>query len=478
MAFWVYESTVINLMVQIGILVIALLTANTIRRKVPFIKKSLLPTSVIGGLLILIINMIVFSITNQTIEENSFIDEKLMGVITYHTLALGFIAITLKKIGKNKSKKIVFFETGVVVVSTYMLQAALGLLVTIFLFSYFSGMIPGSGILLALGFGQGTGQALNFGTIFQTDHGFVGGADFGLSIAAIGFIVACLIGVIYLNILRKKGDIDLNKTRVKMISSEEINAPNDIPLTDSIDKFTIQVAIVLLVYFATFGIMYGVHYLMAGNPMQYTGDNPSIMSPEAKTVTGLVWGFNFLIGTVMAVIFKVGISKLKRHNIMKRDYPNSFLLNRISGFMFDFMIIAGISAINITKVQVLFVPLIIICLIGAVASFFYIKFVCKYLYPDYENEAVLSLFGTLTGTASTGMILLREADPNFETPAANNLIYQNLYAILLGAPLLALLALAPLGLIQSWISLIIIVCIFIIFNVIIFRRKFFKKKIS
>ncbi len=31
------------------------------------------------------------------------------------------------------------------------------------------------------------------------------------------------------------------------------------------------------------------------------------------------------------------------------------------------------------------------------------------------------MFGMLTGTASRGMILLREIDPNYETPAANNL---------------------------------------------------------
>ena len=32
--------------------------------------------------------------------------------------------------------------------------------------------------------------------------------------------------------------------------------------------------------------------------------------------------------------------------------------------------------------------------------------------------------GMLTGTASTGVILLREIDGNFKTPAADNLVYQ------------------------------------------------------
>ncbi len=45
----------------------------------------------------------------------------------------------------------------------------------------------------------------------------------------------------------------------------------------------------------------------------------------------------------------------------------------------------------------------------------------------------------LTGTASTGVILLREIDPLYETPASHNLVYQNLWAIILGAPMLLLL---------------------------------------
>ena len=39
-------------LVQIGILMAAVLLGNTLRRKIPFIKKSLLPSAVIGGLIL------------------------------------------------------------------------------------------------------------------------------------------------------------------------------------------------------------------------------------------------------------------------------------------------------------------------------------------------------------------------------------------------------------------------------------------
>ena len=67
-------------------------------------------------------------------------------------------------------------------------------------------------LLLPMGFGQGTGQALNIGKVFES-LGFENGSAFGLSIAAIGFLVACIVGVIYLNVLKKQGKISVQLTR-------------------------------------------------------------------------------------------------------------------------------------------------------------------------------------------------------------------------------------------------------------------------
>ena len=65
-----------------------------------------------------------------------------------------------------------------------------------------SDLIPASGIILCFGYGQGTGQALNYGSTYQ-EYGLVGGRSFGLTIAALGFLSASIGGVIYLNILKK-----------------------------------------------------------------------------------------------------------------------------------------------------------------------------------------------------------------------------------------------------------------------------------
>jgi ESS family glutamate:Na+ symporter len=195
-----------------------------------------------------------------------------------------------------------------------------------------------------------------------------------------------------------------------------------------------------------------------------------------NTIKPMIWGFNFLIGSLIGVLVKVSIRKLQERKLMTRDYTNDYLLNRISGFMFDLMIVAGVAAIRIEVLENLIVPLTLICLAGTIITYYYVRAYCYYLFPEYKEAAFVSMFGMLTGTNSTGMILLREVDPQFETPAANNLIYQSFWAIAFGLPLFLLLGFAPKGIYQTIISLVVIVIMFIAFNIILLRRKIFKKQ--
>ena len=83
------------------------------------------------------------------------------------------------------------------------------------------------------------------------------------------------------------------------------------------------------------------------------------------------------------------------------------------------------------------------------------------------------MYGMLTGTASTGTILLRELDPEFKTPAADNMVYQNFPAIVFGFPMMLLATLAPQ---KPVLTFIILVAFFAVMNVILFRSFIFKKK--
>ena len=81
---------------------------------------------------------------------------------------------------------------------------------------------------------------------------------------------------------------------------------------------------------------------------------------------------------------------------------------------------------------------------------------CKKLYPGYELEGFFSMFGMLTGTISSGVLLLREIDPELKTPASNNLITGSSFGIVFGFPVLLLVSFAAKDDMAVWIALLLV----------------------
>ena len=148
-------------------------------------------------------------------------------------------------------------------------------------------------------------------------------------------------------------------------------------------------------------------------------------------------------------------------------------MTRASNFFFDLMVVAGVAAIRLDILESFWGIILILGAVGAVATFIYNRIVAKSLFRDYYEEQFLMMYGMLTGTASTGIILLREIDGNFKTPASDNMVYQNFPAIVFGFPMMFLATLAPT---RPILVLIIFAAFFAVMNLILFRSKIFKKK--
>ncbi len=450
-------------LIQFCILAVALLLGNVLRTQIPVLKKSLLPSALLGGLLLLIFKAFPGC--------REIINKPMMEIVTYHALGLGFVALALKnnKV-ESKSSAMKVIETGALTASTYVIQGIVGLIVSIVFFLVGKKFFYAAGLLLPMGYGQGPGQALNFGTMYtgwaaQQGIDFAG-ADFGLSIAAMGFIVGSVIGVIYMNILRRKGKLSSKKIADAQVNKlEDYEGKGEIPDSESIDKLSVQICMVLFVYFLVYLFTHWIQGMELGN----FGTN---------TLKPLLWGFNFLLGTLFGIAFKNILRIFKKQRIMRREYINNYMLNRIGGFCFDIMIVAGTAAISFDEFGKFVLPFAIICTLGAAVTFIYVLWISKHLYPDYKYEGFFSMFGMLTGTASNGMILLREIDPKFETPAANNLVLQALAAVALGFPVLLLVGIAPQSMKSTWITLGILVVFWALLTVFMLRKKIFGHKKS
>lgn len=456
-AFWDYS--VWGFFNIFAVLLISLLAANALKKAIPVLEASLIPTSVLAGILLLIFSMVYDQFFNVR-----FFDSKIyngsgydyMEMITYHTLALGFIAGSLKTTGGKLSKKRAteIFNTGVTTVSTYLVQAVVGMSITMIAALVLPEFFQAAGLLLPFGFGQGTGQAMNYGNIYETQFGFAGGKSFGLTVAALGFLSASIGGVIHLNVLKKRGYIKTKKTEEGIITESEIQSLDEIPMQESIDKFTIQVALIVLSYLLAYVLMW-----ILGN-----------LIPGMKAV---IYGFNFLLGVLAATLVKATLNFLKKKGIAKREYTNNFLLTRASNFFYDIMVVAGIGAIRLDLIDDYWGILLILGVVGLVITYAYNRVVANVLFRDYKEEQFLAMYGMLTGTASTGVILLREVDGDFKSPVSDNLVYQNFPAIAFGFPIMLLATLAP---VKPVLTLILLILFLLVMNVILFRAQIFGKK--
>ena len=137
------------------------------------------------------------------------------------------------------------------------------------------------------------------------------------------------------------------------------------------------------------------------------------------------------------------------------------------------MVTASIAAIRLGTIGKYWGVMIAMGLAGLVLTYAYVYFVCRRLFPNYQEQQFLAMYGMLTGTASTGIILLREIDGDFKTPVADNLVYQNFPAMVFGFPILLLATMAPT---KPYMTLGIVVAFGIVINVLLLRSLIFKKK--
>ena len=411
--------------IQLGIIAMLILAANVLRRKIALIRNSLMPTAVLAGFLMLILRTIGFEVIDGVFLES----------VTYHAIALGFIALALRVPEEVEGEsKYLGAKNGALIVSTYLVQALVGLMISLALaYTIMPDLFKASGVLLPMAYGQGPGQANNVGSTYEA-LGMLGGRSFGLSLAAAGYLCACLVGVVYMNILSRKGK--LLRTRDKdyisgSVTVDTFQMEDEIPVAESVDKFSVQAALVIILYLISYLLIDGVVSLLE-----------RFAPGLASTVSTLLWGFNFIVGSIVATACRELFVNLRKVKLMNHQYQNNYLLSRISGVAFDFMIVAGIASIEISDLSGYWLPFLLMAILGGIVTFAYLMFMCKKLYPGYVYEGFFSMFGMLTGTISSGVLLLREIDPELATPASNNLVTGSSFGIIFGAPMLLIISYA------------------------------------
>ena len=102
------DLSVWPVIILMGVVLGGLMIGNVLKRIIPFLRKSLIPVSVIGGLVLLLISSVCKIITGEYFfnllifgNGTNLSGIEILEILTYHCLAVGFIAMTLRKTGSN-----------------------------------------------------------------------------------------------------------------------------------------------------------------------------------------------------------------------------------------------------------------------------------------------------------------------------------------------------------------------------------------
>jgi len=433
-----------DVILELGYISLAMLVAVGLRRFLPFLRRFRIPDAIVAGFLAMIVGPSILGWV-------PFNPARLTALV-YHLMAIGFIALSLKRSeAKGRGRSAVSASFYIVV--SYGIQGFIGLAITLILIkTVYPNLFPSFGFLLPFGFAQGPGLAGGMAAEWATKVSPTGVPAFpgasmaerlttatsvGFSFSTIGFLWACIVGVPLMNILLRRrarlGEQEATRTRPPsrfLIEKERVYSG----LARSIDKTTTQLMLIGVIYLALYfglkGITWGLGLL---TPLL-----PAKLSSLPANMASMFWGFQFGFGALLGTFVGKLIRWLERKRFLKGKATNDYQLQHIGGMAIDFMIAASIAAIDIRVLGRFIVPILIITSVGGVAVIGYTWFLVKRVWPKTFVEHFVSFFGMHTGTVATGMALLRGVDPQFRTSAASDMIYGSGIALLLGMPLIFL----------------------------------------
>lgn len=410
--------------INFALIFLVTFVAKFIKEKLGIFRTIIVPTALLAGFIGLFIGPEVMGLIK--------FDLALYEKIVFHSMALGFIALTLaEQKTEHKSDTV---KSGLFIVATYCFQGVIGMLtVWGLIYTIKPDLFDGLGLMLPLAYGQGPGFASSIGSSWDEvlPFGFVN--QYGLTLAAAGFLVAGIFGIFMLNYFVRKYKIPVARlNRIKGLQTKELSI-SSVKEINFFDMLTVQFVWIAIIYLATYLVMQGAGIFL------------SLFGTIGETIASLVRGFNFLFGILLAMVFKRIVLFFSQRGHRAEPLLDSYLLNNISSLFFNIMITASIMAISIGTIREYWELLLVLSLVGAFSTYFFTFWLGRKMFLNNTIHYILAMFGMLTGTASTGLALLRGIDPDLQTDVAKNLVLGSAVAAPLGFPLMAMLGLPIIG---------------------------------
>jgi len=401
-----------NLLIYLALAAVLLFVGMFLRAKVPLFRKLLLPASVIGGFIGLLLGP-------QVLGSHAILPFSADCVTTWSLLPgiliLPIFASVPLGSGMNEAPKPrgefkrnlpkVLASCGCFSMTAF-LQGAVGFGVAFLIVTFFPGigLYKNFGYELVAGFSGGHGTAGAIGGLLQgfgVEHWEVA-QGVATTFATIGLVGGMIGGIILINIASRKGKtMVLDKpSQLPAITtygftkdiSQQPNMGRETTSNSSIESISVHVGIIL--------IDCALSYFLLGLAKTY-------QVPGLSSIP--VWFYGLLL--MYAINFL--LRKLKLDWMIDKKVKA-----RITGAISDFAIVCAVASMNVKAVAAYIVPIIACSILGFVVTYIACFTMHRFCFgkKDYPFERAIMSWGVNTGVMINGMMLLKICDPGYDSP--------------------------------------------------------------
>ena len=397
---------------------IAMLVGKAVRMRSGWLQRLYVPSSVVAGLLALLAGPEVLGrwwgarpdglLGATVLEVWSAMPAVLINVV-FAALFLGKQIPSPRRIWELAGPQVAFGQT--LAWGQYVVGLTLALVVLVPLF----GMNPLVGTLIEIGFEGGHGTSAGLRGTFE-DVGFEEGADLALGLATIGLVAGVLIGTGLVAWAAHRGEIEPegaddaqgpdDRERLAELDERE---PRSEGGGASIDPLSVHVGFVALAVAVGWVLQ---RALVVLEQATWGADD----GLELMTNIPL-----FPLAMLGGVAVQVVVDHSPRPDLIDRD-----LMNRISGFSLDVVIVTALATLSLQVIGDALVPFLLLAAAGIawnVGAFLLLapRMIPRDWFPRGSGD-----FGQSMGMTVTGLLLMRMADPHNRSGAFEAFGYKQL----------------------------------------------------
>jgi glutamate:Na+ symporter, ESS family len=282
-------------------------------------------------------------------------------------------------------------------------QYVVGLLLAIAVLTPVFGLPPLAGALIEIGFEGGHGTAAGLADTFAA-FGFPEGGDLALGLATVGLVAGVLLGTVLVNWGVRTGRITLSEAGDPVAGAR---AATD----DDLDDFEERERDERQASQTTDPLSIHVGYVAVAISLGW------LLQQALAWVERATWGGDggvellvhlplFPLAMLGGVALQLVLDRTGRGELVDRR-----LMNRISGFALDVIIVAALGTLSLDALGGNLAPFALLALAGIAWNVAAYLLLAPRIVPEHPYERGLGDFGQSMGMTVTGLLLMRIADP-------------------------------------------------------------------